>query len=161
MRVIDWALGQGSLVSSSPKLEGRYKGNEKSFPDEHLTGQASRAHSKEFLSMLLLVVVLLSTISKMSFLNQRWSGHMMRFCRASTSGQISRGLDCFQQPLHFRATHPNTTKFNSRLLLDKHLVPSYEMDRALDEIVAERHVCSCCRFPFSLATEALTKRCLC
>jgi hypothetical protein len=49
MRVIDWALGQESLVSSSPKLEGRYKGKQKSFPDDYLTGQASRAHDEELL----------------------------------------------------------------------------------------------------------------
>jgi hypothetical protein len=62
MKVVDWALGQESLVSSSPKLEGRYKGKQKSFADEYLTGQASRAHDEELLSMLLLVVVLLSTV---------------------------------------------------------------------------------------------------
>jgi hypothetical protein len=49
MRVIDWALRQESLVSSSPKLEGRYKGKQKSFPDEYLTGQASQAHDEELL----------------------------------------------------------------------------------------------------------------
>jgi hypothetical protein len=39
----------------------KIEGKQKSFADEYLTGQASRAHDEELLSMLLLVVVLLST----------------------------------------------------------------------------------------------------
>jgi hypothetical protein len=67
---------------------------------------------------------------------------------ASTSGQIFRVLDRFganntlEQHLLLR------TKINSRLLSDPRLLSARQMDRALDEIVAERHVSPSLCYPF-------------
>jgi hypothetical protein len=55
---------------------------------------------------------------------------------------VSNKLDTLEQHLL------TPTNINSHLLSDPYLIPPCKMDRALDEIVAERHVRSrlCCSF---------------
>jgi hypothetical protein len=60
----------------------------------------------------------------------------------SSTSTVSNNLDTLEQHLL------TPTNINSRLLSDLHLITPCKMDRALDEIVAERHVRSrlCCPF---------------